>query len=78
MAGRQRPLALLLVIVGVISTFFLLRFRNYAFALVLLWAFYGVYLARPEVQAVVLGVILAAALIVLGGLVSLRSRRPAL
>lgn len=70
--------ALLLVVAAVIGVFFLWRFRDSAFAAVLLWAFYGVYLARPEVGTVVLGVALAAGLVLLGGLGALRRPRAAL
>ncbi|SEJ03205.1 TspO/MBR family protein [Deinococcus reticulitermitis] len=70
--------ALLLVVAAAIGVFFLWRFRDYAFAAVLLWAFYGVYLARPEVGTVVLGVALAAGLVLLGGLGALRRPRAAL
>ena len=45
--------AVLLLIAAGIGVLFLVRFRDWAFAAVLLWAFYGVYLARPEVTAVV-------------------------
>jgi hypothetical protein len=72
--GAQAWSALLVVIAGLIGVFFLGRFRDYAFAAVLLWAFYGVYLARPDVTAVVLGVAVAAALVLLGGV--LAARRP--
>lgn len=60
--------ALLLVVAAAIGVFFLWRFRDYAFAAVLLWAFYGVYVARPEVSTVVLGVAVAAGLVLLGSL----------
>lgn len=67
--------ALLVVIAAVIGVFFLVRFHDYAFAAVLLWAFYGVYVARPDAATVVTGVAVAAVIVVLGALLSLR--RPA-
>ncbi|MVN86241.1 tryptophan-rich sensory protein [Deinococcus sp. HMF7620] len=78
--GLSAPLwsALLVVIAAVVGVFFLMRFHDYAFAAVLLWAFYGVYVARTEVGLVGAGVALAGALVVLGGLVSVRGRRAAL
>ena len=78
--GLSAPVwsAVLVVIAAAIGVFFLARFHDYAFALVLLWAFYGVYVARPDATTVVTGVAIAAALIVLGALLSLRTRRTAL
>ncbi|WP_278912579.1 tryptophan-rich sensory protein [Deinococcus wulumuqiensis] len=70
--------ALLLVVAAAIGVFFLWRFRDYAFAAVLLWAFYGVYVARPEVSTVVLGVAVAAGLVLLGSLSAWRRPRAAL
>ena len=67
-----------LAIAAVIGVFFLVRFRDYAFAGVLLWAFYGVYVARPDAATVVTGVAVAAAVVVIGALLSLRSRHPLL
>ncbi|MBB5376432.1 hypothetical protein HNQ07_001896 [Deinococcus metalli] len=70
--------AVLVVVAAALGSVFLARFRDYAFALVLLWAFLGVYLARPEVALVTAGVALAAALLVVMGLVAARARRPLL
>lgn len=70
--------ALLLVVAAAIGVFFLWRFRDYAFAAVLLWAFYGVYVARPEVSTVVLGAAVAADLVLLGSLSAWRRPRAAL
>ncbi|WP_291427987.1 tryptophan-rich sensory protein [Deinococcus sp.] len=67
--------ALLVVIAAVIGVFFLGRFHDYAFAAVLLWAFYGVYAARPDLSTVVTGVLVGAVIVVLAALLSLR--RPA-
>ncbi|WP_102126724.1 TspO/MBR family protein [Deinococcus planocerae] len=76
LAGLGGPAwsAVLVIIAGLLGVFFLVRFRDYAFAGVLLWSFYGVYAARPEVNTVVLGVALAAALVLLG--IVLAARRP--
>ncbi|BDP42020.1 hypothetical protein DAETH_19890 [Deinococcus aetherius] len=76
LAGLSGPVwsALLVVVAALLGVFFLMRFRDYAFAGVLLWSFYGVYAARPEVNTVVLGVALAAALVLLG--IVLAARRP--
>ncbi len=63
--GAQQWSALLVVIAGLVGTFFLLRYRDYAFAAVLLWAFLGVYLARPETLLVGAAVIVGAVLVVL-------------
>lgn len=78
--GLSAPLwsALLVVIAAVIGVFFLVRFHDFPFALVMLWAFYGVYMARPDVATVTTGVGIAAALVMLGSLVALRGRRTAL
>ncbi|WP_288402253.1 tryptophan-rich sensory protein [uncultured Deinococcus sp.] len=75
--GLNGPLwsALLAVIAGLLGTVFLARFRDVAFALVLLWALYGVYAARPDVWAVGVGTALAAALLVLGLVGALRRKR---
>lgn len=70
--------ALLLVVAAAIGVFFLWRFRDYAFAAVLLWAFYGVYVARPEVSTVVLGAAVAADLVLFGSLSAWRRPRAAL
>lgn len=80
LAGLGAPVwsAVLVVIAALIGVFFLVRFRDYAFAAVLLWAFYGVYAARPDVTAVVIGVALAAALVLLGGVLAARQPRSAL
>jgi len=68
--------ALLVVVAAGLGSFFLVRFRDYAFALVLLWAFLGVYLARPDAALVTGGVILAALGLVVAGVVAARTRRP--
>jgi hypothetical protein len=76
--GAQLWSALLVVIAGLVGTFFLLRYRDYAFATVLLWAFLGVYLARPDTLLVAVGVITGAVLVVLAGLRAARQGRMAL
>ncbi|CAM3550095.1 tryptophan-rich sensory protein [Deinococcus saxicola] len=76
--GAQLWAALLVVIAGLVGTFFLLRYRDYAFAAVLLWAFLGVYLARPDTLLVAVGVIVSAVLVVLAGLRAMRQGRMAL
>lgn len=76
--GAQLWSALLVVIAGLVGTFFLLRYRDYAFAAVLLWAFLGVYLARPDTLLVAVGVIAGAVLVVLAGLRAMRQGRMAL
>ncbi|WP_216318349.1 TspO/MBR family protein [Deinococcus aestuarii] len=80
LAGLSGPAwsALLVVIAALLGVFFLARFRDYAFGAVLLWSFYGVYAARPEVTPVVLAVALAAALVLLGIVLAARRPRPAL
>lgn len=76
--GAQLWSALLVVIAGLVGTFFLLRYRDYALAAVLLWAFLGVYLARPDTLLVAVGVVVGAALVVLAGLRAVRQGRMAL
>lgn len=76
--GAQLWSALLVVIAGLVGSFFLLRYRDYAFAAVLLWAFLGVYLARPDTLLVAVGVIAGAVLVVLAGLRAMRQGRMAL
>lgn len=68
--------ALLTVVAAALGAFFLTRFRDYALAGVLLWAFYGVYLARPDVALVTGGVVLGAAVLVIAGALAARTRRP--
>lgn len=76
--GAATWAALLVVVAAVLGGFFLVHFRDYAFALVLLWAFLGVYLARPDVLLVTAGVTVAAILLVVAGVLGARSRRPLL
>lgn len=73
--GATAWAALLVVIAALIGVFFLLRFRDYAFAAILLWAFYGVYAARPEVTAVAVAAGLAAGMVMLGGVLVTRRGR---
>ena len=75
--GLSAPVwsALLVVVAAVIGALMLLRFRDLAFALVLAWAFYGVYAKRPEMTTVVWGVVIGAVVLLLAALLSLR--RPA-
>ncbi|MFD1730804.1 TspO/MBR family protein [Deinococcus malanensis] len=72
--GSTAWAALLVVIAALIGVFFLMRFRDFAFAAILLWAFYGVYAARPEVTAVAVAVALAAGLVLIGGVLATRRR----
>ncbi|MDL2344010.1 TspO/MBR family protein [Deinococcus sp. MIMF12] len=80
LAGLGAPAwsAALVLIAAGLGAFFLVRFRDFAYAAVLLWAFYGVYAARPDVTAVVLGVAVGAVLVVLGGVAAARRPRAAL
>lgn len=64
--------ALLLVVAATIGAVMLARRRDVAWALVLLWALYGVYAARPGASTVVTGALIAAALLVVGLLLGLR------
>jgi len=68
LAGVSAPVwsAVLACVAGGIGAFMLARRRDVAFGLVLVWALYGVYLARPEQGTVVTGVLVAGALLVLG------------
>lgn len=66
--------AVLVVIAALLGTFFLWRFRDVAFAVVLAWAFLGVYLARPEVLTVTVGVVLALLALVVGAALAFRPR----
>lgn len=68
LAGLSGPFwsALMLLVAALIGATFLARGRDLAFGLVLAWAFYGVYLARPQQGTVVTGVVIAAALLLFG------------
>jgi translocator protein len=74
--GRVLAAALVLVAAGIGAAFSLNR-RDVAYNLVLLWAFLGIYLARPNDGVVVAGVILGA-LVVLGGMIVPRLGGPRL
>jgi len=74
--GRALAAVLILVAAGIGAAFSLNR-RDVAYNLVLLWAFLGIYLARPNDGVVVAGVI-AGALIVLGGMIVPRLGGPGL
>ncbi|GGM01107.1 tryptophan-rich sensory protein [Deinococcus aerophilus] len=67
--------ALLVVVAGLVGAFFLVRFRDYAFGAVLLWAFLGVYLARPDTLTVALGVVAGTVVVLLGAWRALQQRR---
>jgi tryptophan-rich sensory protein len=66
--------ALLLVVASLIGAA-MLRRRDVAFGLVMAWAFYGVYLARPQEGTVVTGVLVAAALLLVGAVAGFSGRR---
>ncbi|MFC3834964.1 MULTISPECIES: tryptophan-rich sensory protein [Deinococcus] len=70
--------AVLVVIAALLGAFFLWRFRDVAVALVLVWAFLGVYLARPEVLTVTVGVGLGVLALLVAGALALRTRPAAL
>lgn len=72
--GLSAPLwsALLVVVAALIGAVMLLRERDLAFALVLAWAFYGVYAKRPDMTTVVWGVLIGAAVLLVAALLSLR------
>jgi translocator protein len=74
--GRVLAAALVLVAAGIGAAFSLNR-RDVAYNLVLLWAFLGIYLARPSDGVVVAGVI-AGVLVVLGGMIVPRLGGPRL
>ncbi|KEF35344.1 MULTISPECIES: tryptophan-rich sensory protein [Deinococcus] len=80
LAGLSAPAwsAVLLLVAAGLGAFFLVRFRDYAYGAVLLWAFYGVYAARPDVTAVALGVAASAALVVLSAVAATRRPQAAL
>ena len=67
--------ALLLVVASLIGVTMLVRRRDVAFGLVMAWAFYGVYLARPQEGTVVTGVLVAAALLLAGAVAGFSGRR---
>ncbi len=73
-AGLSAPAwaAVMVVVAALVGAFMLLRFRDVAFALVLAWAFYGVYAKRPDVTTVVWGVLIGAVVLVVAALLSLR------
>ncbi|MFC4637812.1 tryptophan-rich sensory protein [Deinococcus hohokamensis] len=64
--------AVLVLTAALIGVGFLVRFRDYAVAAVLLWAFYGVYAARPDLMPVTVAVLIAAGLILVAALLSAR------
>lgn len=70
--------AVLVVVAALIGAFLLVRKRDFAFAAVLAWAFYGVYAARPEVATVGYGILIGALLLLAAGAVGLGRRRPQL
>jgi hypothetical protein len=70
--------AALVVVAAALGSVFLLRFRDYTFALVLLWAFLGEFLARPDAALVTAGVSAAALLLVVTGTLAARTRHPLL
>lgn len=74
--GRALAALLILVAAGIGAAFSLNR-RDVAYNLVLLWAFLGIYLARPTDGVVVAGVI-AGALVVLVGMIVPRLGGPRL
>jgi hypothetical protein len=82
LAGVSGPLwsAVMLLVAAAIGALLLARRRDLAFGLVLAWAFYGVYLARPQQGTVVTGVLLAAALLLVGVILGFfrRARHPLL
>jgi hypothetical protein len=74
--GRVLAAALVLVAAGIGAAFSLNR-RDVAYNLVLLWAFLGIYLARPT-DGVVVGGVIAGALVVLGAMIAPRLSGPKL
>ena len=82
LAGVSAPLwsaGLLLLAAGVGAVMLATR-RDLAFGLVLAWAFYGVYLARPDQGTVAVGVVLAALVLLFGAVAGYgrRNRHPLL
>jgi TspO/MBR family len=81
-AGLSGPFwaALLVMVAALIGAAMLVLRRDLAFGLVLAWALYGVYVARPQQTTVVTGVVLAGALLLLGLLLGFvrRGRHPLL
>lgn len=82
LAGLSAPFwsALLLLVAALLGALLLARRRDAAFGLVLAWAFYGVYLARPQQDTVVVGVLLAVAVLLIGAVFGFvrRGRHPLL
>ena len=67
--------ALLVVVAGLVGAWLLWRRRDWVFGAALVWSFWGVYAARPEVAVVVAAILVAAALLAIslfGGLWRLR------
>lgn len=67
--------ALLLVVASLIGAAMLARRRDLAFGAVMAWAFYGVYLARPQEGTVLTGVLVATALLLAGAVAGFAGRR---
>lgn len=74
--GRVLAAALVLIAAGIGAGFSLNR-RDVAYNLVLLWAFLGIYLARPT-DGVVVGGVIVGALVVLGAMIVPRLSGPRL
>ena len=66
--GLSAPLwsALLIVISAGIGAFFLRLNRDFAVAAVLLWAYWGIYLARPEVLTVTAALMVGVVILLIG------------
>lgn len=67
--------ALLLVVASLIGAAMLARRRDLAFGAVMAWAFYGVYLARPQEGTVLTGVLVATTLLLAGAVAGYAGRR---
>lgn len=67
--------AVLVVVAALIGAFLLIRRRDFAFAAVRAWAFYGVCAARPKVGVVASGLLIGALLLVVAGALGLGRRR---
>ncbi|MFC4455367.1 tryptophan-rich sensory protein [Deinococcus sonorensis] len=74
LAGLSAPYwsAALVIVAALIGAFLLRVNRDYAVMGVMLWAFSGVYLARPETTPVAVGVLIGALVLLAGAVTSVR------
>lgn len=73
--GAPAWAAVLVAVAALVGAFLLWRKRDFAFGAVLLWAFYGVYAARPNVELLTAVIVLAGVALALAWWSGLRRQR---